>query len=403
MTAVSRVLVLNARYKHTLAAIRSLGRRNLEIVAADHTPWAMSFFSKYTMKRCLYRSPKRDMRGFVLDVVSIAERENVGVIMPIGVDTSVPLSLYKPLVEKYARMVIADYKSLIVAHDKALAVKLAERLGVPVPRTIVPRSLKEVKEVARELEYPVVIKRRRGSGAREGVRYARNPRELVVKYRELSRRPAEGIIEDFSRPMIQEYVPGEIRDVCTIFRRGELRGIVVQRRVWTWPREGGPGILNETIRDPRLAEYAVRLLRALKWHGPAQVEFKLDADGRPRLMEINPKFWGTLELSIKAGVDFPYMYYRIAVEGDVEPVSRYREGLYILWPFPHDVEYLLSSPAPLEDLRFLLTLLLENRGKIVSDVSLSDPGPEAYKLKITVRAMLRALISRTGGVRLERW
>ena len=74
--------------------------------------------------------------------------------------------------------------------------------------------------------------------------------------------------------------------------------------------------------------FSERLLGALDWHGIAEVEFRLDArDNVPKLMEINPRFWGSLCVAIKAGVDFPYMLYRIAVDGDINGVFSYKIGV----------------------------------------------------------------------------
>jgi len=81
-----------------------------------------------------------------------------------------------------------------------------------------------------------------------------------------------------------------------------------------------------------MKEYASRLLEALNWHGIAEVEFRLDPrDGIPKLMEINGRFWGSLEVAIASGVDFPYLLYRLTVDGDVQKVLNYRVGIKSRW------------------------------------------------------------------------
>jgi len=85
------------------------------------------------------------------------------------------------------------------------------------------------------------------------------------------------------------------------------------------------------------------MLEALQWHGIAEVEFRLDSrDGVPKLMEINPRFWGSLCVAMAAGVDFPYLLYRIAVDGDVNSVSSYRVGVKGRY-LEQDILYLISS------------------------------------------------------------
>jgi predicted ATP-grasp superfamily ATP-dependent carboligase len=110
---------------------------------------------------------------------------------------------------------------------------------------------------------------------------------------------------------------------------------MTQRRIRMRPRQGGIGLENETTDEPGLREAAIALLAELGWHGPASVEFKVDArDGRPRLLDINGRFWGTLGLAIRAGIDFPGLACRVAVEGDVDPVDDYAIGVRMRWPRP---------------------------------------------------------------------
>ena len=58
--------------------------------------------------------------------------------------------------------------------------------------------------------------------------------------------------------------------------------------------------------DPDLVRRSRALLDAFGWCGVAMVEYKLDErTGTPYLMEVNGRFWGSLQLAIDAGVDFP--------------------------------------------------------------------------------------------------
>ena len=138
------------------------------------------------------------------------------------------------------------------------------------------------------------------------------------------------------------------------------------------PAEGGLGVYNETTTAPELMEQAVALLSALDWHGPAQVEFKRDArDGQLRLMEVNPRFWGTLDLSIQAGIDFPYLTALAALQGDIEDCFDYQVGMRFRWLFSYK-----SPQQPVANLqgRALLDGLL-GRKLHCTDFMLTDPMP----------------------------
>jgi len=92
------------------------------------------------------------------------------------------------------------------------------------------------------------------------------------------------------------------------------------QRLREYPASGGPSCLCESVHIPELNAYAVRLLKGLGWQGVAMVEFKQAADGSFRLMEINPRIWGSFPLTLAAGVDFPLLMYKSIIGEKVEPV-----------------------------------------------------------------------------------
>jgi predicted ATP-grasp superfamily ATP-dependent carboligase len=87
------------------------------------------------------------------------------------------------------------------------------------------------------------------------------------------------------------------------------------------------------------------LLKALNWFGVAMVEFKMDPrDGIPKLMEINPRFWGSLSLAVAAGVNFPYLLYRMSRGENFKPVEHYQTGKKCRWFLPGDILHFIFNP-----------------------------------------------------------
>lgn len=109
------------------------------------------------------------------------------------------------------------------------------------------------------------------------------------------------------------------------------------------------------------------------------VEFKMDPrDGVPKLMEINPRLWGSLQLAISAGVDFPCMMARLALEGDVAEQLDYRESIIARWLLPGDILHFISNPG-----RFKLKpSFFKFFGKelIYDIISLKDPLPALSRI-----------------------
>jgi predicted ATP-grasp superfamily ATP-dependent carboligase len=151
-----------------------------------------------------------------------------------------------------------------------------------------------------------------------------------------------------------------------------VRACFVHRRLRDYPVRGGPSTLRESVRHPQIEELGIRLLRSLQWYGVAMVEFKVDPrDNQPKLMELNPRFWGSLALAIHAGVDFPYLLYKMAMGEEFDPVLDYEVGVRCRWLLPGDILHFLTNPQ-----RFHLTpSFFQFRGMAYDILSRDDPMP----------------------------
>ena len=105
------------------------------------------------------------------------------------------------------------------------------------------------------------------------------------------------------------------------------------RRLKEFPRSGGVSVvaIAEPV-DSLLADHAMRLLKALEWEGVAMVEFRVDRPTqRVALMEVNGRYWGSLQLSILAGVDFPWYQWQVAHAQSSDVPVCYRTGVTARW------------------------------------------------------------------------
>jgi hypothetical protein len=97
------------------------------------------------------------------------------------------------------------------------------------------------------------------------------------------------------------------------------------------PSGSGSSLRRAAPLDPRLLAPAERLLCEMRWHGPAMVEFRDDGAQEPFLMEVNGRFWGSLQLAIDAGVDFPRLWLAILTGQSVGEPPRYRDDVVLRW------------------------------------------------------------------------
>jgi predicted ATP-grasp superfamily ATP-dependent carboligase len=85
--------------------------------------------------------------------------------------------------------------------------------------------------------------------------------------------------------------------------------------------------LCESFHDEVMEELGTRLLRALDWRGVAMVEFKRDRrTGEYKLLEVNPRFWGSLPLALHCGVVFPVYQAQLALGLTPDPPAGYPTG-----------------------------------------------------------------------------
>jgi predicted ATP-grasp superfamily ATP-dependent carboligase len=103
---------------------------------------------------------------------------------------------------------------------------------------------------------------------------------------------------------------------------------------------GGPSTACVSVVDDRLTGYAAAVIRELGWTGVAMVEFKKDDDYR--LMEVNPRFWGSLPLATRAGMNFPHLLCRLAMGEEIGAAPRVREGVRLRF-LPLDAAAALSA------------------------------------------------------------
>jgi predicted ATP-grasp superfamily ATP-dependent carboligase len=289
-------------------------------------------------------------------------------VMPIGDDCTEMVSKYKDEIEKFTHVPVVKYSKWLRARDKAQTIELAVNLGVPCPKTRFIKDLATVESIGREIDGRLVIKPRQSNGSR-GIVYLDDTRNLQREY--------ERIHRDFEYPMIQEFIPpgGQTYGVFLLFNeKSEVRAVFAHRRLREFPVKGGPSTLRESVHRPDLVDISVKLLKAIGWYGVAMVEFKEDPrDGVCKIMEINPRFWGSLPLSIVAGVDFPYLLYRMVMDGDVKPVLDYPAGVRCRWLLPGDILHFLANPNRFKIEPSFFDFSKNNRND--DFISWEDPGP----------------------------
>src|SRR6185295_8202986 len=266
-----------------------------------------------------YPSPQSGASEFIACIVDYAAREPGTFVLPMTERTTLPLSIDRDRVFRAAgRLVLPPHETVVQAFDKEYTTRLAASLNIAVPKTIVLTSEADAAAHAGTLPYPVVIKPRSSEESLQDGRvrttgaplYARNSRELLDAYGAISKRCRTAIV--------QEFVAGAGVGYFALMCHGELRAEFAHRRIRDVRPTGSGSTLRVSIPLPAgVRDAGLAMLRALKWHGVAMVEFRLRADGTPVFLEVNGRFWNSLALAVNAGADFPSLLATMAEDGDV--------------------------------------------------------------------------------------
>lgn len=319
------VLVLDVDQPAALAVLRSLARRGLRVEVASTDTRAIGRRSRHASACWCHPDPLADAAAFVQWLQDHLRAHAYALVIPLTERSVVPLSQQR---DRFAPglIAVADADALAQVIDKQRTVALAATLDIPVPLAEPVHDAAQALQAAQRLGYPVVVKPARSVGSQGGQRvqlsvsYAFDDRGLVAQVESALR---------YGPVMLQEYFAGDGVGIELIADRGEVKYNFQHRRLHEVPLTGGGSSLRiSEVPHPELVDAAAKLMRALRWHGVAMVEFKRNpASGAFRLMEINGRFWGSLPLAVAAGADFPAMLHALMTTGAVGTWPAARAGI----------------------------------------------------------------------------
>ena len=325
-----RVLLLDADQRSALATVRSLGRHGVQVLTGDVSFATLAGSSKFSVSAVTYPDPGDAPAAFVDAIINIIKLNDITVIMPMT-DVTTMLLIHHRAALAPAKLGCASVDSYETLTDKINLMQLASELGIAVPKARVANSAAEVLHIARELPFPLVLKPARSRYMSDGkvhstrVRIANDLEELLAILSEspwLEHIPA----------LVQQYVAGYGAGVFALSSDSGAVAWFAHRRLREKPPTGGVSVLCESVPvDAAMQRHAQYLLTAARWVGPAMIEFRVGNDGVPYLMEVNGRFWGSLQLSINSGIDFPWLWYELLLGKATDLNIGYRTGRRLRW------------------------------------------------------------------------
>lgn len=337
------VIITDVKWRKSLSAIRALGNGQNYIIAIGDSWLDMGLWSKYVAKKLIFPSTKSEGGRFAAELLLLLKKccdinSAKPILLPMEEET-INIVINSREIQNYCKCLIPDKDSFEIANNKRKTMLCASRIGIRIPFTkcydTPDMAMNFIKEF-NDKEWIVKPEESKGSLG------------FQIIFKDTDVRIVEKLWSQYGRMIIQERLPLEGESICVGLicnKKHEVESYFAYKRLRMFPVNGGPSTCRISINNSFLVKESCRLMTSLKWTGVAMVEWKKDIrDNSYKLIEINPRFWGGLELAIKCGVNFPQQC--------VELLSRkensfrnnsYPIGIISRWTFPGEVLWLLSN------------------------------------------------------------
>ena len=364
------VVVTSASNRIAYTIVNSLGSKGIPVITCDFVRFAMSFASRYSKDYFVYPSPYTRQMEFIEALTDKLMSYKCEVLLPVHEETFL-ISKYQKEISKITKIIVPEYNKILTAHNKDKWTNIALKLNIPVPKSYDIKNIKKNIQDINDIKFPILIKPKQGGGA-WGILEVKKKEQLIsiLNQHDFFARP-------WNRFFIQEKIIGHVQCVAMLFRYGEFRAKVAYKQLRDYPFSGGQATLRISNKHELAEKYLKEMLSELQWHGVCQADFIIDKNTNiPYMIDINPRFWGSLVQGIASGIDFPYLMYKMALEGDVKPIHGFKTGVVTRW-IGGDIRtfygYIRSSK---NKKRGIYEYIFPRMGKITyDDFKLKDPLP----------------------------
>jgi carbamoyl-phosphate synthase large subunit len=274
-------------------------------IVADPSPLAPAQYAAQVRMAV----PLIDDPGYVPALESLCEQHGVGAVLPLT-DLDIEV-LARARADGRLPALVPSSEIARATYDKYETHLLLERLGLPSPPTALPEHDLD------SLAYPVMVKPRRGSGARS-IHLAHD------------REQARFFVDYIAEPvMVQQAMGGNELSIDCL---GDLDGRCLNAIPRTMlESRGGESIKGEVVRDGELIELGRQVMEALEVCGPATIQVFRDPDIGLAITDVNTRFGGAFPAPVYAalpGRTYPELIVRLAAGETVPPhVGEFNAGM----------------------------------------------------------------------------
>src|SRR5581483_1332328 len=308
-------IVLDAQLRQSLVTIRSLGRRGRRVAAVEissmteNAPYVPAFSSRWCQRAYIAPTYEHNATPFRQYLKQLLDRNPTQVLISSSDGTLDVMREQRKELEQRVRLALAREEALRVVVNKAHTLEIAEQLGIGIPRSVQLGAANEVAEAIKIIGLPAVVKPveswlwRNGNGEKQ---QKENGIRLICQLattRDEACRAVEELTSTGSAVLFQQFLEGRREAISFLYARGEMYAKFAQWAKRTQPPLGGMSVYRQSIALPYdSGAQAERLVREIDLEGYSEVEFRRDRDGKPYLMEINPRLSASVEIAVRAGI-----------------------------------------------------------------------------------------------------
>ena len=330
-------LVTDAHLRSVLAGLRGLGRAGIRAIAIAPSRGAAGLHSRHAARRAVAPDVRTSPAPFAAAVGRLAQRYGPLVVYP-GQEASIDAVVGAlPHLPRQVRLPYPGAAALEAIRDKGKLPELAAEAGLATPATFAEGTAAEL--LAAPIRVPCAVKAGGPGGAMGSTSVLESPDAAGALLGALP--PEEPLL-------VQEVARGPLLSLALVL---DPSGPVVARFQQvarrTWPSDAG--ISSEAVSvlaDERLTERSAAMLSAAGFWGLAQLQF-IDAAAGPLLIDVNPRFYGSLPLALAAGVNLPAAWHAVSTGAAAPAQDGYRVGVTYRWLEPDVIEAVRGRPGRL--------------------------------------------------------
>lgn len=288
-----------------LANTRALGKSGIPVYVVDVTN-CVARYSKYCSK--FFKCPNFVTDEFAVFLIDLAHSENLDgwVLLPSNDHAVYTISKHREELEKHYKFTIQDISVIDRIYDKWSLISLANRIGIPAPRTHI------TSDIVSEIDFPVITRGREGLSF-----YKSTGKKAFLATDRLSFQ--ENVIKiankiELSKTITQELIPSNGMNKTVSFTAfsvdGEIKSYWMGVKLREHPAQFGTATLTESVYEDDCLTYSRLLLKELSYTGVCEIEYLKDPrDNRFKLIEMNPRTWLWVGQAIACGVNYPVLVY----------------------------------------------------------------------------------------------